>query len=166
MRCTGTVFIRKHNIETHRANFLTLSEQKRRVLRAQTSTDRHFAHTTRYPTGPRIYNIAIAWFHDRRRVWGTRARTRLVRECGHSWHRTGIDVVAGESKPSTPEENEVTRCLQIVRKIEDKVADLALRGVGVKNEVKDCTKVARGDLCPLTVGVCDVWIPCGDGDQC
>jgi hypothetical protein len=47
-------------------------------------------------------------------------------------------------------EDEETGCLDTGREIKDKVADLALGGVGIELEVEDCAFIFGGYGCPFS----------------
>lgn len=165
MRSSSAIIIREHNIESHRTYPTTLPKQKRRIIRAQTTTNRHWSNTRRNSTRRRVNHITIPWLHNRRRIRRTRSSPRLIRICRLARHRASVDVVPREGELTAAEKQEVARRGEVVGEVKDEVADLALGGVGVDDEVEDGAEVARSDFRPLAVGVGGFRVLGANGDQ-
>ena len=101
----------EHNIESQRTKLPTLLEQKRRILGAQTATNRDRPNTRRNSTWRRINNIAVSWLHHRRRVRRTRSWTRLLRICRFARHGTSVDIISRECEFPAAEEYKLAWCL-------------------------------------------------------
>ena len=157
--------ISKHNVKAQRTDQVALLERQRRIFGTQCSTDSHLANTRRYSTRRTVDNVAVAWLQDWRWVGRTGARSWLLVVCSNARLCTSVDGITGECEMSGSLKDEETGCLDERREIEDKVADLALGGVGVELEVEDCAFVFGGDGRPFSSWVCLVGVLRADGYQ-
>lgn len=109
----------EHNIESQRTKLPTLLEQKRRILRAQTPTNRYRPNTRRNTTWRRVNDIAVSWLHHRGRVRRTRSWTRLLRIRRFARHGTSVDIISREGEFPAAKEHKFAWCLQVVWEVED-----------------------------------------------
>lgn len=78
---------------------------------------------------------------------------------------TSVDIVTGKGEMTRALKDEETRGLNKRRKVEDKIADLALGGVRVELEIEDCAFIFGSYGRPFRGWVCFVGVLGRYGDE-